>query len=71
MVVTHEYEVNLQWEIDRKGTLNSPVLPLQIDVATPPDFPKGMPGIWSPEHLFIAAINSCLMTTFSAIAENS
>lgn len=30
-----------------------------------------MPGIWSPEHLFTAAVSSCLMTTFLAIAENS
>ena len=30
-----------------------------------------MPGIWSPEHLLVAAVNSCLMTTFLAIAENS
>jgi organic hydroperoxide reductase OsmC/OhrA len=40
-------------------------------VATPPDFPKGEPNIWSPEHLFVAAINSCLMNTFFAVAENS
>jgi len=68
---THNYEVNLQWNSDRKGTLSSPVLPNQIEVATPPDFPKGMAGIWSPEHLFVAAVNACLMTTFLAIAENS
>ena len=68
---THNYEVNLQWNNDRKGTLSSPVLPIQIEVATPPEFPKGMTGIWSPEHLFVAAVNSCLMTTFLAIAENS
>ena len=30
-----------------------------------------MKGIWSPEHLFTAAVNSCFMTTFLAIAENS
>jgi peroxiredoxin-like protein len=42
-----------------------------IEVATPPEFAKGMPGIWSPEHLFTAAVSSCLMTTFLAIAENS
>ena len=41
-----------------------------IEVATPPEFPKGIPGIWSPEHLFTASISSCLMTTFLAIAEN-
>jgi organic hydroperoxide reductase OsmC/OhrA len=42
-----------------------------LEVATPPEFPKGIPGIWSPEHLFTAAVSSCLMTTFLAIAENS
>jgi peroxiredoxin-like protein len=42
-----------------------------IEVATPPEFPKGIPGIWSPEHLFTAAVSSCFMTTFLAVAENS
>ena len=51
--------------------MSSPILNNTIEVATPPEFPKGMPGIWSPEHLFVAAINSCLMTTFLSIAENS
>lgn len=67
----HEYEVNVRWESDRKGIADSPVLPQSIEVATPPEFPKGMAGIWSPEHFFVAAVNSCLMTTFLAIAENS
>lgn len=30
-----------------------------------------MEYIWLPEHLLTAAVNSCLMTTFLAIAENS
>jgi len=42
-----------------------------LDVATPPQFPKGIERVWSPEHLFTAAVNSCLMTTFLSIAENS
>ena len=67
----HQYEVNLQWNDHTKGTLSSPVLPNNIEVATPPDFPKGMEGIWSPEHLFIASINACLMATFLAITDNS
>lgn len=67
----HTYEVNLKWTGKREGLLSAPGLPQNIAVATPPDFPKGMEGIWSPEHLFIASINSCLMTTFIAIAENS
>src|SRR5690606_35737330 len=70
MLQQHLYDVSLTWNSDRKGTMHSEVLNTSIEVATPPEFPKGMPGIWSPEHLFVAAINSCLMTTFLAIAEN-
>lgn len=66
----HFYEVNVEWKNDRIGNLSSPVLDNPVAVATPPEFNKGVPGIWSPEHLFVAAVNSCLMTTFLAIAEN-
>ena len=67
----HKYHVNLEWKTDRKGEISSPILDQKIEVATPPEFPKGMSGIWSPEHLFTAAVSSCFMTTFLAIAENS
>jgi organic hydroperoxide reductase OsmC/OhrA len=42
----------------------------KLDVASPPEF-GGPAGTWSPEHLFVAAISSCLMTTFRAIASMS
>jgi organic hydroperoxide reductase OsmC/OhrA len=73
----HYYEVNINWNQDRKGIMCSPDINPTIDengcleVATPPQFNKGIPGIWSPEHLFTAAVSSCLMTTFLAIAEAS
>jgi len=67
---THHYEVKVNWQSDRKGIMSSPVLNDSMEVATPPEFAKGMPGIWSPEHLLVAAVNSCLMTTFLAITEN-
>jgi peroxiredoxin-like protein len=70
MDTAHHYEVKVSWESDRKGRMSSPVLQSNIEVATPPEFTGGMPGIWSPEHLLVAAVNSCLMTTFLAIAEN-
>ncbi|MFV0541164.1 MAG: OsmC family protein [Aestuariibaculum sp.] len=66
----HYYEVNLQWKKGRIGELSSPVLNTTIECATPPEFSNGVPNIWSPEHLYAAAINSCFMTTFLAIAEN-
>ena len=68
---THHYKVDINWERDRKGLISSPVLQSTIEVATPPEFSKGMAGIWSPEHLLVGAVNSCLMTTFLAISENS
>lgn len=73
----HQFNVTVRWTADRKGIMCSPELRgnLQpsgcIEVATPPQFPKGIPGIWSPEHLYTAAVSSCLMTTFLSIAENS
>lgn len=67
----YNYEVDLAWKENRKGIISSPVLTQSIEVATPPEFQKGIEKIWSPEHLFVAAINSCLMTTFLAVAENS
>lgn len=67
----HKYHVDLEWKMDRKGEISSPVLDQKIEVATPPEFARGMPGIWSPEHLFVASVSSCFMTTFLAIAENS
>src|SRR5688500_12940294 len=73
----HFYNVNVTWNKDRKGMMCSPELNLDgssdacLEVATPPEFPKGIPGIWSPEHLFTAAVSSCFMTTFLSIAENS
>ena len=73
----HYYQVNLTWSKDRKGVMCSPELNSPtadngcIEVATPPQFPKGIAGIWSPEHLFTAAVTSCFMTTFLSVAENS
>ena len=71
MDTTHNYIVDLSWETDRKGLMKSPDLHLNIEVATPPEFPKGIEGVWTPEHLLVGAVSSCLMTTFLAIAENS
>ncbi|MBD0726036.1 osmotically inducible protein OsmC [Flavobacterium sp. L1I52] len=65
------YHVNLNWTSERRGILSSPELNQNIEVATPPPFPHGIAGIWSPEHLLTAAVVSCFMTTFLAIAENS
>lgn len=72
----HFYNIDINWKSGRQGMMCSPELSSPeaslgcIEVATPPEFPKGVAGVWSPEHLFTASVASCLMTTFLAIAEN-
>ncbi|RPI66214.1 MAG: OsmC family peroxiredoxin [Ignavibacteriales bacterium] len=66
----HTYNLDLKWSEGRIGEFTSSEVP-SLTVATPPQFPKGVPDIWSPEHLLLGAVSSCLMTTFLSIAENS
>jgi|SRR5687767_11549985 len=63
------YTTQVEWTGERHGDLSAPVLP-SLKVDAPPEF-KGHEGVWTPEHLFVASVNSCFMTTFLAIAENS
>ena len=61
------YKNSIKWQLEKKGLLTSPDKP-DIEVATPPEF-RGHPGIWTPEDLFIASVNACIMITFLYYAE--
>jgi organic hydroperoxide reductase OsmC/OhrA len=67
--IDHRYTCNLTWSGEKRGRLEAPGFQ-PVEVATPPEF-NGHPGIWSPEHLFVAASLSCLMTTFLSLAEKA
>lgn len=71
MIESHDYEVQLSGKGVRSGILDSEGdgLP-SLHVASPLEF-GGPKGVWSPEHLYVASIAACLMTTFRAIAEAS
>jgi peroxiredoxin-like protein len=69
MEENYYYTTKVQWTGERHGDLSAPVLP-SLKVDAPPEF-KGHEGVWTPEHLLVASVNSCFMTTFLAIAENS
>jgi organic hydroperoxide reductase OsmC/OhrA len=63
---SYKYKTSVLWTGEKKGILTVAGKP-PVEVATPPEF-KGHEGIWSPEDLFVAALNSCIMTTFLTFA---
>lgn len=60
------YQTHLQWLENRAGQMNAIGKPA-FRVASPPEF-KGEAGVWTPEDLFVAAVETCTMTTFLAFA---
>lgn len=70
MTTTHFYDTEVGWMGKRRGYLRSSAdLPV-LEVSSPPEF-QGHEHTWTPEHLFVASVNSCYMATFIAIAELS
>lgn len=63
------YQVKTTWKEGKIGIITSDVLDYAIEVATPHEFAKDFSGIWSPEHLLSAAVSSCFMATFLAVAD--
>lgn len=64
---TFTYHTHLEWGGNRSGLVGSEGKP-SFRVASPPEF-KGEAGVWTPEDLFVAAVNICMMTTFVAFAQ--
>ena len=63
---TFSYCTGLRWLGDRSGLVHSEGKP-DLRGASPPEF-KGEAGVWTPEHLFVAAVELCTMATFAAFA---
>ncbi|MGA6994482.1 MAG: OsmC family protein [Candidatus Deferrimicrobiaceae bacterium] len=66
---SYRYLTSVRWTGEKKGMMDVSGKP-SVEVATPPEF-KGHEGIWSPEDLFVASVNSCIMTTFLAFTERA
>jgi peroxiredoxin-like protein len=65
----YRYAARAHWTVYRRGEVSAEGLK-PVEFSAPPEF-QGEAGIWTPEHLFLASIVSCFVTTFRAIAENS
>lgn len=63
---THYYEVNLHWNKAMQGTLSAPNNSVSSNKKS-----KGTKEKWTPEHLFVVAVNSCLMSSFLLVTDKS
>lgn len=69
MSSSYSYQVEVTWTSERRGEARS-YGRAPVAIGAPPEF-QGTGDVWSPEHLTVAAVNSCMMLTFIAIAANS
>lgn len=63
----YTYSTGLEWRGGRAGELRSEGKS-SFRVVSPPEF-KGEAGFWTPEDLFVSAVETCTMMTFLAFAE--
>ena len=67
-VKAFRFPVTVRWE-GGQLTRASAGSKVDLEIATPPEFPGGIAGVWSPEELLVAATASCYAVTLAAIAE--
>ncbi len=63
----YEFDNKVVWKKDRLCNLST-ARGVSMDFSSPPEF-KGVEGVMTPEDLFVASENTCLLMTFIAIAE--
>ena len=70
MSEVYSYRTAARWTGSRAGEIEAEGAAEALRFSAPPEF-HGEAGLWSPETLFLAAANTCFLTTFVAIAEFS
>lgn len=67
----NNYRIEASWKGGRNGLVSAGgVAEPKIRFSAPAEF-KGESGYWTPEHFLLAAVASCFVVTFSAIAAAS
>lgn len=65
------YRTTAHWTLHKRGIVDAgEEIPRTINFAAPPEF-GGEPWLWTPEHLLLAAVSTCYVATFRAVAEAS
>jgi peroxiredoxin-like protein len=70
MATTYSYRTTAHWAEHKRGIVEAEGVPRTINFAAPPEF-GGEPGLWTPEHLLVAAVSTCYVATLRALAEAS
>lgn len=70
METVHHYRASARWTAARRGIVQGESVPQVLEYSAPPEF-QGEAGFWTPEHLLVAAVATCFVATFRAIAEFS
>ncbi len=66
----YEYRTETEWKDGKEGILRA-TQKHDVQIGCPPEF-GGKPVYWSPEHLLVASVEICIMTTFlDLLARNS
>jgi organic hydroperoxide reductase OsmC/OhrA len=67
----YNYHASAQFhQHDRSFVALEQGVPRLIHFSAPPEF-GGEPGVWTPEHFLLAAVASCFIETFKAVAKAS
>lgn len=64
---TFTYRTTMEWVGGRAGVISSRGKQ-PFRVSSPPEF-KGEANVWTPEDLFVGAIETCLATAFASLVE--
>jgi organic hydroperoxide reductase OsmC/OhrA len=60
------FKTGVEWTRGTTGVLSAEGKP-SLTISAPPEF-RGEPGAWTPEDLFVASVEVCLMSMFLSFA---
>lgn len=63
---TFTYKTSTSWTEGKSGTIASDGKPT-LRISSPPEF-RGESGVWTPEDMFVGAVEVCHMATFLSFA---
>ena len=67
--VQFDYRVKAVQNENRISKISAAEVAPPIECVTPPEFPQGIAGMWSPETYFLAAIAGCYVNTYQSLCD--